>query len=330
MASPATWRRVVLAFCASEGLRGADLQRLHQRLGLGLDDALTTRVAQLPGTIMLLAAALGAFGGLMWLAAQWGEMSRALRFVLLQAVVLATALAAWRWPRARAPLALLSFFASGGLFAFFGTTYQTGADPWQLFALWAALTLPLALALRSDVLWAFWVLVAMVAVSLWTHANSDHVGWSQGARLWPLLAQQLMAGLVILAMAPAWEGFTGVGLWGWRSSLVLWLVMVVWTSIDLMLVSDSWPSHTLPVGVIVGVAWWASRPDSSDVFALSVVMLAANLLLAIVFLTWIFPKNESLTIAVMAMALTMAAAVAGAARWVWAVAQRQSNSGARA
>ena len=44
----------------------------------------------------------------------------------------------------RAPLALLVFLITGGLFASIGQTYQTGADPWQLFALWAALGLPLA------------------------------------------------------------------------------------------------------------------------------------------------------------------------------------------
>ena len=31
-------------------------------------------------------------------------------------------------------MALLAMLNIGGLFAFFGQTFQTGADPWQLFA----------------------------------------------------------------------------------------------------------------------------------------------------------------------------------------------------
>ena len=62
----------------------------------------------------------------------------------------------------------------GALFAYFGQTYQTGADPWQLFALWAVLALPLCLGARSDVLWAPWALVVVTAISLWTHAHLGH------------------------------------------------------------------------------------------------------------------------------------------------------------
>ena len=79
--------------------------------------------------------------------------------------------AAWR-PAARAPLALLALLGIGGLFAYFGQTYQTGADPWQLFAWWAALALPLCLGVRSDVLWAPWAAVAVGAISLWVHAHT--------------------------------------------------------------------------------------------------------------------------------------------------------------
>ena len=45
---------------------------------------------------------------------------------------------------------------------------------WQLFAVWAALALPLCLAARSDVLWAPWALVAMTGISLWVHAHTGH------------------------------------------------------------------------------------------------------------------------------------------------------------
>ena len=65
----------------------------------------------------------------------------------------------------------------GGLLAFFGQTYQTGADSWQLFALWAALDLPPCRGARSDFLWTAWGPVAMAAIGLWMQT---HLGgrWS--------------------------------------------------------------------------------------------------------------------------------------------------------
>ncbi|MER2604349.1 MAG: DUF2157 domain-containing protein [Siculibacillus sp.] len=55
-----------------------------------------------------------------------------------------------------------------GLFlAVFGQIYQTGADAWGLFFLWAALTLPWAVLSSSAATWAVWTTVADVAIWLW-------------------------------------------------------------------------------------------------------------------------------------------------------------------
>src|SRR6218665_3705714 len=153
-----------------------------------LDHAATTRLMSLAGldsqpepltrwfwrAVAILAAALGGLGLIFWVAANWGDFGRAGRFALLQAFVVVMLLGAWWRPALRAPLALLALLGTGGLFAYFGQTYQTGADPWQLFALWAVLTLPLALAVRSDVVWVPWTLVAVVGISLWAQAHTGH------------------------------------------------------------------------------------------------------------------------------------------------------------
>jgi uncharacterized membrane protein len=128
-----------------------------------------------PG-VAVLGAALVGLGIILWLAANWQDLGRMGRFALLQGIVLVASIGAAMNARARAPLALGAMLCIGGLFAYFGQTYQTGADPWQLFALWAVLALPLALGARSDVLWAPWALVVVVAVSLWTHAHAATAG----------------------------------------------------------------------------------------------------------------------------------------------------------
>ena len=88
--------------------------------------------------LMLSAALLLGAGLVFWVAANWAAQSRMLRLHLLQATValpmlVALAFAASR-PVLRMALVLLGTLALGGLLAYIGITYQTGADAWELFA----------------------------------------------------------------------------------------------------------------------------------------------------------------------------------------------------
>ena len=121
----------------------------------------------------VLDAAIGGLGILFWIAANWPSLSHFGRFALLEVVLICMLLGACYRPGARMPLALPGFLICGGLCASIGQTYQTGADPWQLFALWAALTLPLCLGLRHDVLWTAWTVVALTAALLLSQPQAD-------------------------------------------------------------------------------------------------------------------------------------------------------------
>ncbi len=60
-----------------------------------------------------------------------------------------------------------------------GQVYQLGADPWRLFAIWAALALPVALITRSDAQFALALVVASAGYTLfanevmWGHLPED-------------------------------------------------------------------------------------------------------------------------------------------------------------
>jgi hypothetical protein len=54
----------------------------------------------------------------------------------------------------------------GPFWVVFGQAYQTGADPWNLFALWAALTLPWVVGARFVGLWMLWLCIAVTALLL--------------------------------------------------------------------------------------------------------------------------------------------------------------------
>jgi uncharacterized membrane protein len=54
----------------------------------------------------------------------------------------------------------------GVFLAVFGQIYQTGADPWQLFALWSALMLPLLTLARTQAGWAIFGTIVSTALVL--------------------------------------------------------------------------------------------------------------------------------------------------------------------
>lgn len=234
------------------------------------------------GLAVLAALLLGA-GLIFWVAANWPHLGRAFKLHLLQATVLASALGALAWPRGRSALLLLATLALGGLLAFVGQTYQTGADPWQLFAAWAALSLAWMLAARRDGLWALWVLVAGAGLALWA-------GWGSGD-WWRLLAGQrptvlwLMPGSWAVLLAWAWllPTLKLAGPAPARLSqrvaallaLAAWCVMGLTALLEHERVAVFGLCALLVAGT--GVLAWRQRPRDAMVLALAV--LAANALL---------------------------------------------------
>lgn len=233
----------------------------------------------LPIGMAALASALIGLGLIFWIAANWDTLGRFGRFAVLQAAVLAMGLGAlWR-PAWRAPLALLVLLATGALFAYFGQTYQTGADPWQLFALWAALTLPLALATRSDLVWSPWVLVLFVGIALWIQAHTGHRWRVEPDDLAVHLAGWAAALAVVVSLGAPGRTLTGAGAWSLRTAATLAVVVVTVTALG-GLFSRSVGTHYVFGLVLLAAMAVAFVPVRSfDVFALSAAALGMNTLI---------------------------------------------------
>src|SRR5687768_4641974 len=122
-----------------------------------------SRTLGLLGSVLLLAGAVCA------VAYNWTRIGKFGKFALLEVAIIAAALLAWRLlPRLSGRIALFAAAVLvSPLFAIYGQTYQTGADPYGLFITWAALIVPWVIVARFSLLWLLLILLLDVGLMLW-------------------------------------------------------------------------------------------------------------------------------------------------------------------
>ena len=273
------------------GLDGARQRRLRELAGIDGQPEAASR--WMPRGAAVLAAALFGLGVIFWVAANWADLGRFGRFALLQGTVLSGCALAWARPAARVPAALVALLGIGGLFAYFGQTYQTGADPWQLFALWAALALPLCLAVRSDALWTPWALIVATAVSLWVHAHVGHRWTVKPGDMGVHAAAWGAVAVLVGLLAEPLRRFTGAGMWSLRTALLLAVTMIGASALGGLF--DRELAATYPLGLAVlgmGTAAFAT-PRNFDLFGLSAIALALNTLLVVGLARLLFDNSSN-------------------------------------
>lgn len=141
--------------------------------------------------LLVLGAAHLLAGVVFFFAYNWDDLTPFTKFGILQAgLVLSfiTALALGiAHPGGQAMLIAASVF-TGVLFAVIGQVYQTGADAWELFAAWTALTIPWVLASRSAAHWLFWIILCITAVTLYGHQVMIPLGQANEHQLGTFIA----------------------------------------------------------------------------------------------------------------------------------------------
>lgn len=192
------WRR-------ADALQPAAVAPARAALSLAMDAPLWRWL--LDTLALWLGVALSAAAVIFFIAANWEALGTFARFAGAQALLIVFTVAAARLglsrPAGQAAL-WLATVTLGGLLALIGQTYQTGADPWELFSIWALLALPWALAGRSAPLWLLWALVLNLALGLyltqmhpghWRHVSTAAwlavldllllLGWRAAGGRWP-------------------------------------------------------------------------------------------------------------------------------------------------
>jgi uncharacterized membrane protein len=123
----------------------------------------------LSGALLLLGAGLLLSGTVCFFAFNWADLGRFAKFGVLEAAV--AACAALGWWKLRDLTGRVALFAAsvlvGPLLGVYGQTYQTGADPWGLFAFWALLILPWVVVACFTALWMLTIVLADTALVLY-------------------------------------------------------------------------------------------------------------------------------------------------------------------
>lgn len=233
----------------------------------------------LTAAALVAAAGLVGFGLVLWVAANWDDLGKWGRFGLVAGAIAVSAIASAGWRPARAGGALCGVLGIGGLLALTGQTYQTGADPWQLFALWAALALPWALAARHDAVWSLWVAVAFTALPLWVVSLTGRYQHDL-----PTLAIEWLAALAICAALSGnigLERWIGRTKWAFRLAVVLTLAIISGTGLEALFghsgVRPAYFAALLSVALVV--AGLAAVRTPLDLPLLAAATLALDVLL---------------------------------------------------
>lgn len=240
--------------------------------------------------LLALGAALLAAGVVVFFAFNWQDLHKFAKFGLIVAGI--SALAWWAMQRNEldAPGQAALFVAqvlTGVLFAVIGQTYQSGADAWQLFALWALLAVPWALAARATPLWWTVLVLFNLALSRWLAVQVDvdtviltALGWRgwQDVPLVLLTASvvQLILWFTLSARFAHWglRGDTGA-----RLLTVLATSQATWLGISGLIGSSvDGARPLLALVALLGLGAWY-RYRHWDIFNLSTICLAVMAIL---------------------------------------------------
>lgn len=110
-----------------------------------------------------------AAAALFFIAYNWADMGRFSKFGMVEVLMILAIVFYWRADERAVAAKVALLVASvllGVLLALFGQSYQTGADPWQLFFFWAVLITPWTIIGRFPALWIVWLALLNIAIVL--------------------------------------------------------------------------------------------------------------------------------------------------------------------
>ena len=270
------------------------LPHLHQALQLAQVTPDRAKWRKFLSLLMLATGTLLAGAGVIFFFAyNWKGLPPLARFAIVEALLVVGFVIAWFLKIETLTGRAALFFAAlmtGALFALIGQTYHLGADPWQLFALWAVLILPWAFAARQPDLWLLSLLLANVAVAASSAELASYAILNLTAQaLWewiapqPRLAPRLAGAATTLALTALALDQIFYHSQPFAAAYLLWLpaTLIIFTKYrrDLLLVSASLLSAIVAITSLCAKGLFRGSSNdlivSSLLIALIVIALSA-------------------------------------------------------
>ena len=237
---------------------------------------------------------------LFFIAYNWDELGRFAKFGLVEVLIAVSIFVYWKsknkvaYPNysynrsnnvvsnnlsakliSKAALSMASILL-GVLLAFYGQTYQTGADTWQLFFTWAILIIPWVVISRFPALWIFWLALINLTTVLYFQIFNSFWGAifsSQTSMLWALIAINSVAFII-------WELLEKRYSWldeNWASRLLAFGAGAPLTFLVIESIFNRYNGSFLPVIIwLLGLTliYWVYRKVKLDVFMISMACLS--------------------------------------------------------
>jgi uncharacterized membrane protein len=153
-----------------------------------------------------------AFAVLFFIAFNWDDIGRFAKFGMVEGfIVLAiVAFCTVGYHSAAGKVSLLfATICLGVLLALYGQTYQTGADPWQLFFSWAMLMLPWAIIGRFSAIWIVWIALLNTSLILYYQTFGGILWLMSGSETGVLWLTFILNTLLLVA----WELLAAIRHW---------------------------------------------------------------------------------------------------------------------
>lgn len=261
-----------------------------------------------------------AFSLMFFIAYNWDAMGRFARFTLIEVAIISCVIFYWKLgaDNIKSKILLLSASISlGVLLAFYGQTYQTGADPWQLFFSWALLMSPWVIISQFSVMWVIWLILFNISILLYYNVRG-------GLFLFAFRSDEILYLLIFIFNVASWITWEiSAKRFNWLNER--WAIRVIASisgfAITLLLINVIFGSSrygvlsTFLYLLFIGASGFIYRKKIPDLFILAGTCLSAIIITTLFFSNILFKNGDEIG-AFLFMTLLLIGMATGATVWL--------------
>ena len=240
--------------------------------------------------LLALGAALVLAGVIYFFAFNWAKIPPAVKLAAIEIALIGCLAGAcyYSLKKLSGQIWLLAASVLVGVFlAVFGQIYQTGADAWQLFALWSVLVLGWASISAFAAHWLLWLALANVSLWLWWE-QAAVPGWEMKNLIFIWLTLLNGAALALREYFTLCKGYTCLAARWTRLLLTVAILaimlqpMLTWMS--WIIAHPNWVTLSMMLAGVVGVIghitlYYLYRHRLADFWSLAATVLSACIVL---------------------------------------------------